>query len=61
MRRDLRTGHTAPALDAHEPNNLGSGDTDHDNGGYQMGRTSSAAGGSETRPLNANVNYIIKY
>ena len=43
------------------PNNLGSGDTDHDNGGYQMGRTSSAAGGSETRPLNANVNYIIKY
>ncbi len=43
------------------PNRLGSGDTDHDNGGYQISRTSSAAGGSETRPLNANVNYIIKY
>ncbi|GAA5481960.1 tail fiber protein [Haloferula sargassicola] len=43
------------------PDRLGSGDTDHDNGGYQISRTSSASGGNETRPTNANVNYIIKY
>lgn len=43
------------------PNNKGSGDTDSDNKGYQMERTVGADGGNETRPLNANVNYIIKF
>lgn len=43
------------------PNNKGSGDTDSDNKGYQMERTAGANGGNETRPLNANVNYIIKF
>jgi microcystin-dependent protein len=42
------------------PNNRGSGDTDSDNSGYQFDRTSHATGGNETRPENANVNYIIK-
>ena len=40
--------------------NKGSGDTDSDNKGYEMARTSSSSGGNETRPENANVNYIIK-
>lgn len=40
--------------------NKGSGDSDSDNRGWEIGRTTSAAGGSETRPENANVNYIIK-
>jgi Phage Tail Collar Domain len=43
------------------PNNKGSGDSDSDNKGYQMERTVGADGGNETRPLNANVNYIIKF
>lgn len=43
------------------PNNRGSGDTDGDNSGYEISRTSASKGGNETRPLNANVNYIIKY
>jgi microcystin-dependent protein len=43
------------------PNNRGSGDTDSDNKGYDLGRTTSNTGGNETRPLNANVNYIIKF
>ena len=43
------------------PSNRGSGDTDGDNRGYEISRTSNAAGGHETRPLNANVNYIIKF
>jgi len=43
------------------PGNRGSGDTDDDNRGYDLARTSSNTGGNETRPLNANVNYIIKF
>lgn len=43
------------------PSNKGSGDSDGDNKGYQMERTAGADGGNETRPLNANVNYIIKF
>lgn len=43
------------------PSNRGSGDTDSDNRGYDLGRTSNSTGGNETRPLNANVNYIIKF
>jgi microcystin-dependent protein len=52
------------------PGNTGSGDTDGDNLGFQMARTSSSAttgvslnntGGNETRPVNAAVNFIIKY
>jgi hypothetical protein len=43
------------------PSNRGSGDTDSDNKGYDLARTSSNTGGNETRPLNANVNYIIKF
>ncbi|MCP4133029.1 MAG: tail fiber protein, partial [bacterium] len=39
----------------------GSGDSDHDNGQYQIKRTSDPTGDSETRPKNAAVNYIIKY
>jgi microcystin-dependent protein len=40
--------------------NRGSGDTDYDNSGYQMSRATDNTGGNETRPTNANVNYIIK-
>lgn len=43
------------------PDNRGSGKTDSDNTGWQIRRTSYSTGGSETRPTNANVNYIIKY
>jgi len=43
------------------PGNRGSGNTDYDNAGFDMRRTSYATGGSETRPVNVNVNYIIKY
>lgn len=43
------------------PDNRGSGDTDGDNRGYQLRRDSYHRGGSETRPENAYVNYIIKY
>lgn len=43
------------------PSNRGSGDTDSDNKGFDLARTSSNTGGNETRPLNANVNYIIKF
>ncbi|WAC19109.1 tail fiber protein [Luteolibacter sp. SL250] len=43
------------------PSNRGSGDTDGDNRGYEITRTSAARGGNETRPINANVNYIIKF
>lgn len=42
-------------------NGKGSGDTDGDNEPWQISRTSNATGGNETRPLNANVNYIIKF
>ncbi len=51
-------------------NGHGSGDTDGDNGGYQIARTTDGAktnlsinnsGGNETRPDNAAVYYIIKY
>lgn len=41
--------------------NRGSGDTDSDNKGYEISRTTSATGSAETRPENANVNFIIKY
>lgn len=50
--------------------NFGSGDSDNDNGGYQMGRTTASSttgisintsGNNETRPVNAAVNFIIKY
>lgn len=43
------------------PSNRGSGDTDGDNRGYEIGRTTSNSGGNETRPVNAYVNYLIKY
>jgi microcystin-dependent protein len=55
---------------------FGSGDSDHDNGGYEISRTTSASatnvsinnasltatytGGTETRPVNYGVTYIIK-
>jgi len=42
-------------------NGRGSGDTDTDNEPYEISRTSNSTGGNETRPLNANVNYIIKF
>jgi microcystin-dependent protein len=42
-------------------NGKGSGDTDNDNEPYEISRTSNSTGGNETRPLNANVNYIIKF
>jgi microcystin-dependent protein len=42
-------------------NSKGSGDSDNDNDGYQIPRTSGTTGGSETRPVNVTVNYIIKY
>lgn len=42
-------------------NGKGSGDTDGDNEPWQYQRTGFAAGGNETRPENAAVNYIIKY
>jgi hypothetical protein len=42
-------------------NQGGSGNSDENNEPYEISRTSSATGGAETRPLNANVNYIIKY
>jgi hypothetical protein len=41
--------------------NKGSGDSDGDNKGWEIYRTSSSTGGNETRPKNAYVNYIIKY
>jgi hypothetical protein len=41
-------------------NGKGSGDTDNDNEPYEISRTSDSTGGNETRPKNANVNYIIK-
>lgn len=43
------------------PNNKGSGDTDSDNRGLEITRNGNNTGGSETRPENATVNYIIKY
>jgi microcystin-dependent protein len=43
------------------PSNRGSGDTDGDNRGYEISRTTASRGGHETRPVNAYVNYIIKY
>lgn len=43
------------------PSNRGSGNSDGDNSGFEITRTSYGTGGNETRPLNANVNYIIKY
>jgi hypothetical protein len=43
------------------PGNRGSNGSDSDNGGYQISRTTGANGGSETRPVNVNVNYIIKF
>ncbi len=42
-------------------NSKGSGDSDNDNDGYQILRTSGTTGGSETRPVNVTVNYIIKH
>ncbi len=42
-------------------NSRGSGDTDYDNEPWQIGRYTNNTGGNETRPENANVNYIIKY
>lgn len=42
-------------------NGRGSGDSDNDNEPWEVSRTTSAAGGNETRPENANVNYIIKF
>ncbi len=42
-------------------NGKGSGDSDTDNEPWEIGRTSGSSGGNETRPENANVNYIIKY
>ncbi len=43
------------------PSNKGSGDSDNDNSGWQIARTSDSTGGNETRPVNVTVNYIIKY
>lgn len=52
------------------PSNVGSAGGDNDNAGYQLARTTGASGtgitlasygGSETRPVNAAVYYIIKY
>ena len=52
------------------PSNRGSGDSDNNNGGYEIGRTTGGSktnismnntGGNETRPTNAAVYYIIKY
>ncbi len=40
--------------------NKGSGDSDSDNKGYEIARTTSTTGSSETRPDNAYVNFIIK-
>lgn len=42
-------------------NGKGSGDSDGDNEPWQVERASNATGGNETRPTNANVNYIIKF
>jgi microcystin-dependent protein len=42
-------------------NNWGSGDSDNDNRGSEIARTSGTTGGSETRPVNVTVNYIIKH
>lgn len=42
-------------------NGRGSGDTDGDNEPWQISRTTSNTGSSETRPENAYVNFIIKY
>lgn len=42
-------------------NGWGSGDSDGDNEPSEILRTGIASGGNETRPDNANVNYIIKY
>ena len=41
--------------------NRGANGTDYDNKGFEIARTSDATGGTETRPVNVNVNYIIKY
>ncbi len=43
------------------PDKRGTDGTDNDNSGWQIRRTSYSTGGSETRPTNASVNYIIKY
>ncbi len=52
------------------PGDVGSGDTDNNNVGLQIGRTTSSGttgisiqnrGGAETRPKNVSVLYIIKY
>ena len=51
------------------PNSLGANGSDRDNKGFEISRTSAAArtgltinnnGGTETRPVNYGVNYIIK-
>jgi len=41
-------------------NARGSNGSDNDNSAWNFDRTTAAAGGSETRPKNAYVNYIIK-
>ncbi|QYM77958.1 tail fiber protein [Horticoccus luteus] len=41
-------------------NSIGSNKTDWDNEGYELNRTTDNTGGTETRPQNASVNYIIK-
>jgi hypothetical protein len=68
---DQFRSHTHPYLDIYFSENggngtsyvnaKGSGDSDSDNEPWEISRTSSATGGNETRPLNANVNYIIKF
>jgi len=71
IQADQFRSHTHPYLDIYYSENggtgtsyvngKGSGETDGDNEPWEVARTSSAAGGNETRPTNANVNYIIKY
>lgn len=67
---DMYRSHTHPYNDIYFSENggdtsiynnwKGSGDSDNDNEPWQIGRTTSAAGGNETRPINVYVNYIIK-
>ena len=42
-------------------NGQGSHSSDTDNEPWEVSRTGGSSGGNETRPENANVNYIIKY